>query len=397
MRKSAKTDFGRFTLITLQSNKDSLARHISLYFTGDPFYYTSSSTSTRLYQDDYPLVFRDMADILELDRLIDFGDGRPLHVPPAGDGSSVAGGSGADVDEEMDEEEMVPPRHVDAQIQADEQSTFQRYVPRFFPNNESSRAPKIDLSSFWDRNPVLWFAQAEGIFELQNETDSRRKFFHVLKALNQVILSQVADLVECVPVNSPYEILKARLLSASKKTDFQKAEMVMALPALGDRKPSALLAEMLELCPRGWEHDRWFSFLFLSRLPMNVRVLLRGQQTVDLRLLAEQADEVAALFTPGQVSGAPFNHVSQVDQQQADMVAAVGTGQPHTSRPSQAQHQQQHNRHGQGKTGHKGKGRPETEEQKSVRLKSGLCLAHWRYGPRCFPQKCQKPCVLSEN
>ena len=141
---------------------------------------------------------------------------------------------------------------------------------------DHSRFLNFKLSDFWVQNPALWFAGAEGSFELHNETDSRRKFFRVLQVLDSTVVRQAADLVENVPLHQPYEALKARLLSASKVSDYQRAEKVMSLPALGDRKPSALMAEMLELCPRGWENENWFTFLFLSRLPQNLRVLLRG-------------------------------------------------------------------------------------------------------------------------
>jgi hypothetical protein len=349
-----------------------------------------------------------MAEVLELDELLNFGIERLPVIPEvverdrvdAGGVRAVGAGPGG-----SGEDQAGLHQAADAGVQADEFSSSHRYGSRQF-FGESERVPKVDLASFWSHNPTLWFAQAEGVFELQRENCSRRKFFHVLKALDQVVLRQVADLVECVPVNCPYEILKARLLSAAKKTDFQKAEMVMALPPLGDRKPSALLAEMLELCPRGWEHDRWFSHMFLSRLPQHVRVLLRGQQTVDLRLLAEQADEIAAMFVPGAAPGAPLNNVFQAGCQQEELLAAVGTSKPQQREGQQQRKQsQQHaNTSGQGNKPPEQKGRQqkkswllESEQCKAAREAAGLCRAHWRFGTAAYKGTCKKPCVLSEN
>ena len=124
----------------------------------------------------------------------------------------------------------------------------------------SRSRPQLQAGGLLGNRPTLWFAQAEGNFELYGETSSRRKFFRVLNALPEDITRQVADLIEQVPDDNPYELLKGRLLGAAKVSNFQRAEKLMALPALGDRKPSDLLATMLEVCPRGWEKENFFHF-----------------------------------------------------------------------------------------------------------------------------------------
>ncbi|MFN9979302.1 MAG: hypothetical protein ACK53Y_05290, partial [bacterium] len=42
----------------------------------------------------------------------------------------------------------------------------------------------------------------------------------------------------------------------------------------GDRKPTHLLAAMVEACPRGQENSVFMSALFLRKLPADVRILL---------------------------------------------------------------------------------------------------------------------------
>ena len=340
-----------------------------------------------------------MAD-LDLDYLLDFGFERTLEQP-GGDGlasdlavpvgvAPVSGASTVAVDIGS---------QVGSSVSFRQRSSSQIQF-------ENDRVSSYKLAPFWSQNVSLWFAQAEGSFELNGERDSRRKFFRVLSALDPVVIRQVADLVESVPLTAPYEALKARLLSASKVSDYQKAEKVMSLPPLGDRKPSALMAEMLEHCPRGWEHEKWFSFHFLSRLPSHVRVLMKDKETADLRLLAERADEIAALFVPGPVQGlgAVFNNVFQAGTQQEDVqLAAMGAGQ----QQQQRQQHQQHNNGGQYKgqktANSRDRGKSlvqkvsELDHVKTARLAAGLCKAHWKFGARCFSKSCTKPCVLSEN
>jgi hypothetical protein len=61
---------------------------------------------------------------------------------------------------------------------------------------------------------------------------------------------------------------------------------------LGGRTPTELLAEMLELCPRGQESNIFFLFLFLQRLPRELRVLLDEDDNLTPRQLAAKADKL---------------------------------------------------------------------------------------------------------
>jgi hypothetical protein len=57
----------------------------------------------------------------------------------------------------------------------------------------------------------------------------------------------VVDLVETPPVDRPYMVLKDRLLISHQLTPVEKAVKLMAAPDLGDRLPSQLLADLLQL------------------------------------------------------------------------------------------------------------------------------------------------------
>jgi hypothetical protein len=66
---------------------------------------------------------------------------------------------------------------------------------------------------------------------------------------------------------------------------------------LGARKPSELLNHMLELCPRGEEKNKFFLFLFLQRMPKELRVLLTEADLTEPRDLATKADRHWAMLT----------------------------------------------------------------------------------------------------
>jgi len=88
--------------------------------------------------------------------------------------------------------------------------------------------------------------------------DEWTHYNHVVSSLSKDSLRLVLDLVTSPPENNPYTTLKARLLDSHQLTDYQRIEQLLAMDSLGSRKPSELLAHMLELCPTGEETSKFF-------------------------------------------------------------------------------------------------------------------------------------------
>ncbi len=89
--------------------------------------------------------------------------------------------------------------------------------------------------------------------------------------------------------------LKARLLDSHQLTDYQRIEQLLAMDSLGARKPSELLAHMLELCPAGEETSKFFAFHFLHRLPQELRIMLGEDDHQEVHELAKKADRLWAI------------------------------------------------------------------------------------------------------
>jgi hypothetical protein len=119
-----------------------------------------------------------------------------------------------------------------------------------------------------------------------------QRFCCVADSLPYESLRLVADLVASPPAERPYSILKDRLLLAHALTPVQKAEKMFAMPQLGDRRPSGLLAAMYEFCPPGEENSALFQTLFLTRLPPEIRVHMEGAEKMALKELAAKADQL---------------------------------------------------------------------------------------------------------
>ncbi len=89
---------------------------------------------------------------------------------------------------------------------------------------------QVKLVAFWPQAPALWFGQAECTLAVS--------YCHVVAALPHESIRLVADIVEGEPSETPYDDIKQRLVASHQLSDFQKAERLFQMPALGGRKPS---------------------------------------------------------------------------------------------------------------------------------------------------------------
>ena len=141
---------------------------------------------------------------------------------------------------------------------------------------------------------MVWFAAVEAQFYLRRVTSEEERFCHVTTALDKQSLKKVVHLVVSPHPAAPYSKLKEALLASHQLTDFQRVELLHAMEPLGSRKPSELLADMLEMCPVDQQSNIFFAVLFLQRLPRDIRVLLTHEDHTDLRGLAAHADRLVA-------------------------------------------------------------------------------------------------------
>jgi hypothetical protein len=246
----------------------------------------------------------------------------------------------------------------------------------------------VRLPPFWPHAPQLWFSQAECLFTVNNVSDQFHRYCLVVASLQHDSLRRVADIVEAPPAIVAYDTIKQRLLASHQMTGFQRAERLFAMPALGARKSSELIAETLEICPRGEEKTELFACLFLQRLLREIRVLLARVDHKDPKELAEQADHFWGLHdTPAKIATVTVSGGGGGEEQ---LVAAVRTtAESARGRGSRGR------RGGCSGGGSGGRVLYESELSRDARLAAGLCLKHWRYGEHA--NSCEQPFVWPGN
>jgi hypothetical protein len=213
-------------------------------------------------------------------------------------------------------------------------------------------------------------------------------------------IRRVLDVVERPDEETPYTSLKNRLLSSHELTDFQRIEKLFQMEPLGGRKPSDLMNQMLEICPRGEERNKFFLFLFLQRLPKELRVMLTEEDLKEPRDLASKADRHWAMLAH-QTHGVLANLTTEDDTDTSGVIAAAhygGRGRQNRGRGGRGR-----GRGDGGRGGTSNAGQQHQQDGQSVntpphptapgtlaRFSTGLCHFHWTFGEKA--KRCETPC-----
>ena len=171
-----------------------------------------------------------------------------------------------------------------------------------------------------------------GIMALRGQAIARHcQALLLLQDLHNAILPRYrGKMARAPPTVTPYEILKSRLLQSYDLTDYQRAEQLINLPNLGDRRPSQLMSSMLALLPEGYSPDFLFNFLFLQRVPADVRGHLVTKKFENSRDLAAEADKLWVSRRQAPIISSVTAEARPVDVAAEDEI--LGIRQPKNSR-----------------------------------------------------------------
>ena len=150
-----------------------------------------------------------------------------------------------------------------------------------------NNAVALKLPVFWTQQPQVWFLQTEAQFNIRKKADDTTKYYYVVSSLDQSTAGQITDFLAQPPSHNKYEAVKERLLETFGLSKRDRAQSLLHLQPLGDRKPSQLMEEMLTLLG---EHSCCFlsEQLFLEQLDRQLQVA--NENFSNPRALAAKAD-----------------------------------------------------------------------------------------------------------
>ena len=251
----------------------------------------------------------------------------------------------------------------------------------------NSNHSKVNLPSFWSHDPAGWFLHAEAQFTYARIPDnSYVGYINVVRALPSEVLSAVCDITRDIAptTTGPYMLLKTALLHRYTISPLQRCYRMLDMPALGDRRPSALYAEMTAQLHQ--EANYLINAIFLRKLPAYMRAQLSSQAHLHPRELAAAADLLVDCDPSAAAS------VTSAAAATAAAVTAPSQGRSRSRSPA-------------------AKKRPQTPartrspaNRSSPAFKqplpqppasSTLCFYHYHFKKQA--RKCQAPCTWQEN
>jgi len=248
----------------------------------------------------------------------------------------------------------------------------------------------VKLPDFWVKDPKMWFSQAEAQFRRARVTAETTMYDYVLMKLPQDVVMSVRALVSAIeadPVKQEqsYTLMKEALLGSYGMTKWQMAYSLLDHPDLGDRRPSAMMAEMLSLRYETTAPDSLFLALFLRRLPTSIRDHLAAANHTTATEMATHADILWDARSTTTVSAV------------TDSLAAVSvrSASPRYSRSPDRRARSPVNRGGGGRQ----PPRPPTpgrQDGKSSSNKNKWCFNHKKYGDKAYTC-CWDKCKFAEN
>jgi hypothetical protein len=215
-------------------------------------------------------------------------------------------------------------------IQSTANLTYQPSEEMMTKENNAMTARNLEavhLPPFWLKAPLAWFRAAEAQFVIRGIKELLIQYYLVLAALAELQIERVSAIVEVEPASASYEQLRTALISKHMLSQYQQVDMLVSMEPLCGQELSDMLAEMEKFTPK--DMQSFYSYHFLYRLPHEIRVLLAQDHLSNMAVLAEEADQLMALYQPqhhdtNTAVSPPEKQTAAARDLEDDTVAAVG-------------------------------------------------------------------------
>jgi hypothetical protein len=241
----------------------------------------------------------------------------------------------------------------------------------------------VKFPDFWVKDPKMWFSQAEAQFRRARIKAETTMYVYVLMKLPQDVVMSVRALVSAIeadPVKqeASYTLIKEALMGSFGKTKWQMAYALLDHPDLGNRRPSAMMAEMLALRFETTPPDSLFLALFLRRLPTSIRDHLAAANHETATAMATHADVLWDARNSASVS--------MVSEDLAAVSVRFASPARRAQSPDRRARSPDHRRGGRQPPRRPSPGRADGKK---------ICWIHRKWGSDAT--NCQKPCDWAGN
>ncbi|CAE1266887.1 unnamed protein product [Acanthosepion pharaonis] len=149
---------------------------------------------------------------------------------------------------------------------------------------------KVDLPTY-NTNLQTWFIQLDAIFQAIPITSEQLKFASVVEKLPADVASEVADILNDLPSDKPYEVLKQAILQRTGCSEERKFRELLTNVTLGSSKPSQLLRRMQTLLGANSMSEAVLKQMWLDK--DTVQILPALTDNMDIQKLAAIADKIS--------------------------------------------------------------------------------------------------------
>ncbi|XP_051165687.1 integrator complex subunit 5-like protein [Leptopilina boulardi] len=198
----------------------------------------------------------------------------------------------------------------------------------------------LKLPGFYHREPGVWFAEIELLFDYAGVNTEKSKAGAVLAALDFETVMTISDVITSVP--SPVDIynqIKERLIPNYSVSSESRLRQLLKGELSGEGKPSLILNRIKNL-GQGKCSDDIIKTVFLDQLPSNCRSALALSEVTEIDKLALLADRFMEASVPNDSSQVAAVASDNPDSELLKMIEALSAKvdaitAPNRFRPSQ--------------------------------------------------------------
>ncbi|GBM34504.1 Transposon Ty3-G Gag-Pol polyprotein [Araneus ventricosus] len=244
----------------------------------------------------------------------------------------------------------------------------------------------VKIPPFWIDKPEIWFYQVEAQFKIRGITAEETKFIYLITQLDPKFVENVWDIIRS-DSQTKYTDSKTRLLNLFKESENARIQCLITGIDLDDLKPSQLLQKLRSVATSDVS-ENLIKTLWLGKPPDSIKnILIVSKEDTDS--LAIMVDKICDMSPETEINSTSYAHNSSNElldrvknlEQQISALCIRTRARPKTRNNNYFRN----------------RSRSRSNRRHDFNPKGKLCYFHFRFGTKCFPEKCQPLAVGIKN